>query len=173
MLTRRRIILCSAPLSALTVLALWLWLETGPLRRHVIAAISQQYDGYVDVDRVALQVQGGIVIRGLRLRSGVDSESPLVCEVPRIDLRGSFWDLLRGQFHPDAVCIRKPVFRLRQDPDGKWLLNLPLRAPAQATDLPQTPVEIRDGSLELYFANSESQQPRRISGIALTTQQAR
>lgn len=172
MRTRRRFILCCSAILLLTSLGFYLWLQTGPLRRSVIAAISKHYNGHVEVNRVTFRVGGGLVIKGLQLRAKSDPESPLICEIPRVELQGSFWDVLRGQFHPTAVTVRKPLFHLRQGPDGQWIHDLPIRTSAAATDLSRIPVEIRDACVEFLFAAPEQSQTRRISGIQLTIQQA-
>ena len=167
MLTRRRKTLWAALLLLLlALLGIHHWFATGTLRRSVLEAISKRYDGHIELDRVALRIGGGLVVKGLRLHESSDPSSKVVLEIPRLDLPGSFWDLLRGSFQPLEITVCKPTLYLRQGPEGQWLSRIPLRLHAGGPEA-FVPVHIQDAQLELLSFDTEDEEPRRLSGIQL------
>jgi hypothetical protein len=141
------------------------------LRRAVIVAVSRHYSGHVEVNRVTFRVGGGLVVKGLQLRADADPKSHVICEIPRIELEGSAWEVIRGKFRPTAVSVRKPILRVRRGVDGNWLHHLPILIPTKPSD-PLVPVEIRDASIEFQFAGAPPSDSRKVTGLQMTVRAA-
>ncbi len=166
---RRRIILCVAFLSLpLIPFCLHLWLSAGPLRRAVLSRISEAYDGPVEIDRVALRFGGGLVLKGIKIGPRAGTQQGFTCGIPRIDVYGSIWELIGGEFHPTSITIRKPTIQLWQSADGEWFSGLSPQSLAANSGAIATPIQVVGAQLELHFHDSAvGRFTRNISGISL------
>ncbi|MBI3467031.1 MAG: hypothetical protein HY000_28790 [Planctomycetes bacterium] len=172
MRTRRRTTLAVVISLLLTSwIPLRLWLRAKPLRQGALAAIAEYYDGYAEFDSISFRFTGGVVLNGLRLHEDSSCDSPILCEVGKVELHGSLWGLLNGSFQPTEITLRNLSARVAQSPDGQWLLHLPLRLPDVAEPARFLPVHIQDACLEIIAGEQEEKlrdrRTKRLSGIYL------
>jgi hypothetical protein len=170
MLARRKLTYC-ATLPIVLAVAAWLMplLRSGALRTAAASAIARYYDGSIELDSVRFRWRGGAVLKGLRLHQSPDPLSPVVCEVPRVELKASLLDCLAGRFEPTAVRIRKPRLVVRTASDGSWSLDLPVRWHEAADPQRVVPIHVEEARLELLAPDGPprdqtTQQPQ-LQGI--------
>jgi len=144
------------------------------LRQAALTLISQHYEGHVALDSVSLRWQGGLTIRSLRLHENASPQSRVLLDLPRIDLDGSWADLVARRFAPTRATLNRPVVRVLTDESGSWTLALPLRHSSLAPDALNIPVQIREARIELApRGGAERPDSRAVEGIDLDIQGAR
>src|SRR5262249_41128887 len=84
--------------------------------RGIAVAIGSAEIGYDREDRT-IDLRG----RDVRVR---DREQRLLAAFPEIDVRISAGAALRGTVAPTHIVVRDPIFRLRREADGAWLLAM-------------------------------------------------
>jgi hypothetical protein len=148
MRTRRKILLCAILVLVLLGLGFHFWLSTGPLRRSVLQTLSKHYAGLIELDRVTVRFNRGLVLRGLRFHASPNETSPVACEIPQLDLHGSVWNLYRGQFEADKVTVQSPKLRVIQQADGQWTFDPPFRMHDDDKLTTAVPTDVLDASIE-------------------------
>jgi hypothetical protein len=161
----------AALISAATYIALCL--SANPLRRAALAHIAQHYEGHAELESVSFRWQGGLTIRSLRLHEGQSAQSPVLIDLPRMDLDGSWFDLVARRFAPTRVTLERPVVRVLQDDAGSWSLELPLRQSNLTASALKVPVQVHDARIELVSrADASRAASRAIDGVTLDIQAA-
>jgi hypothetical protein len=94
--------------------------STGPVRRYVTAAISENLNGKLEIADWSISWTGGISASGIKL---LDRAGSTVVEIKRVTTELSMLDVVGGNFDAGKVDVVDPVLHIVQQPDGRTNLE--------------------------------------------------
>ena len=105
----------------------------------------------LDPGRVRPRIFAGeLVFHDFRLRQAIDGNLFETLRIPFLQLRVNARKLTEGVFEPREIIVGQPTLRLRARRDGTWNLQGLIADPWPGPWIETPPINIRNGTLELY-----------------------
>lgn len=126
--------------------------RSGLARSLVLAGVGNALGAEVDATSVSVGRDARVVARGVRVRvPGIDGPAAELFEAERVEISGTWGDLLGRTGRFDALVLTKPRLRVSRDKTTGEINLSALRVPTSPDGAVVTPpsVEVRDGVLEL------------------------
>ena len=95
-------------------------------------------------------LKGELVFHDFRLRQPIDGTLFETLRMPFLQLRVNARKLAEGVFEPRDVVVGQPTLRLRARRDGTWNLQGLIADPWPGPWIETPPINIRNGTVELY-----------------------
>ena len=149
-LRKRRLLIVAALLVVLVVgavLALPFIIDADSYRETVRSAAEEALGRPVRLGRIRLSILPRLALSADDLALGATQPEGGgdLLTAKRLEIGAELMPLLQGRLEVTSLVIRRPELRLRRQPDGSWLLPLPIADPAR----PAGEAGSGDGSSEL------------------------
>ena len=118
------------------------------IREHAVRYLPNTM---LDPGRVRPHIFAGeLVLNDLKLRQPIDAGMFETLRIAFLSLQVNPRKLAEGKFEPSKIIIGQPTLRLRAKKDGTWNVQGLLADPWPGPWIETPPIQIRNGTVELY-----------------------
>jgi hypothetical protein len=157
------LVLCLSSLAGGLWFAYWYITDSETISRIIREhAVRYLPNSRLDPGRVRPDIRAGeLVLHDLRLRQPIEGSMFETLRIAFLSLQVNPRKLAEWKFEPSKIIIGQPTLRLRAKKDGTWNIQGLLADPWPGPWIETPPIQIRNGTVELYPYEESSSTPER------------